>query len=128
MDDGGERGALVLLEETPVADVLEPSVGLNTCCAAGEVGLGTPGSRGEDLLAVLAQLSLRPDVTCRVSRALIPSSPQSTDTEVSRCAIAAWASRTWAFDRANFLPPLRPRARAALSPARVRSRILRVRD
>ena len=45
----------------------------------------------------------------------------STDTEVSRCAIAA--SRTWAFDNANFLPPLRPRARAALSPATVRSRI-----
>ena len=31
-------------------------------------------------------------------------------TEVSRWAIAAWASRTWAFDSANFLPPLRPRA------------------
>ena len=30
---------------------------------------------------------------------------------MSRCAIAAWASRTWAFDSANFLPPLRPRAR-----------------
>ena len=42
---------------------------------------------------------------------------------MSRCAIAAWASRTWAFDSANFLPPLRPRARAALSPATVRSRI-----
>ena len=27
MDDGGERGALVLLDETPVTDVLEPSVG-----------------------------------------------------------------------------------------------------
>ena len=27
MDDGGERGALVLLDETPVADVLEPPVG-----------------------------------------------------------------------------------------------------
>ena len=27
MDDGSERGALVLLDETPVADVLEPSVG-----------------------------------------------------------------------------------------------------
>ena len=27
VDDGGERGALVLLDETPVADVLEPSVG-----------------------------------------------------------------------------------------------------
>ena len=26
--------------------------------------------------------------------------------------MAAWASRTWAFDSANFLPPLRPRARA----------------
>ena len=38
-------------------------------------------------------------------------------------AIAAWASRTWAFDSANFLPPLQPRALAALSPARVRSRI-----
>ena len=35
---------------------------------------------------------------------------QSSDTEVSRWAIAAWASRTWAFDSANFLPPLRPRA------------------
>ena len=27
MDDGGERGALVLLDETPIADVLEPPVG-----------------------------------------------------------------------------------------------------
>ena len=27
VDDGGERGALVLLDEPPVADVLEPSVG-----------------------------------------------------------------------------------------------------
>ena len=33
---------------------------------------------------------------------LIPSSLQSSDTEVSRCAIAAWASGTWAFDSANF--------------------------
>ena len=33
------------------------------------------------------------------------------DTEVSRCAIAAWASRTWAFDSANVLPPLRPHSR-----------------
>ena len=30
---------------------------------------------------------------------------------MSRCAIAAWASRTWAFDSANVLPPLRPRGR-----------------
>ena len=37
--------------------------------------------------------------------------------------MSRWASRTWAFESANFLPPLRPRARAALSPARVRSRI-----
>ena len=44
---------------------------------------------------------------------MIPSSRHSADTEVSRCAIAAWASRTWAFDSANVLPPLRPRARAA---------------
>ena len=29
---------------------------------------------------------------------MIPSSRQSADTEVARCAIAAWASRTWAFD------------------------------
>ena len=42
---------------------------------------------------------------------LIPSTLQSADTEVSRCAIAAWASRTWAFDSANFLPPLCPRGR-----------------
>ena len=27
VDDGGERGALVLLDETPIADVLEPPVG-----------------------------------------------------------------------------------------------------
>ena len=27
MDDGGERGPLVLLDETPIADVLEPPVG-----------------------------------------------------------------------------------------------------
>ena len=43
---------------------------------------------------------------------MIPSSRQSADTDVSRCAIAAWASRTWAFDSANVLPPLaaaRPR-------------------
>ena len=33
---------------------------------------------------------------------------QSSDTEVSRWAIAAWASRTWAFDSANFLPALTP--------------------
>ena len=51
---------------------------------------------------------------------MIPSSRHSADTEVSRCAIAAWASRTCAFDSANVLPPLRPRARAAVSPARVR--------
>ena len=30
---------------------------------------------------------------------------------MSWCAIAAWASRTWAFDNANVLPPLRPRGR-----------------
>ena len=42
---------------------------------------------------------------------LIPRSRQSSDTEVSRRAIAAWASRTWAFDSANVLPPLRPRGR-----------------
>ena len=30
---------------------------------------------------------------------------------MSRWAIAAWASRTWAFDSANFLPPWRPRGR-----------------
>ena len=30
---------------------------------------------------------------------------------MSRCTIAAWASRTSAFDSANVLPPLRPRAR-----------------
>ena len=30
---------------------------------------------------------------------------------MSRCAIAAWASRTWAFDSANVRPPLRPRGR-----------------
>ena len=40
--------------------------------------------------------------------------------------VAAWTSRTWAFDNANFLPPLRPRARAAVSPARVSSRIKHV--
>ena len=50
------------------------------------------------------------------------SSRHNADTDVSRWAIAAWASRTWAFDSANFLPPLRSRARAAVSPARVRSR------
>ena len=30
---------------------------------------------------------------------------------MSRCAIAAWASRTWSFDSANVLPPWRPRGR-----------------
>ena len=39
----------------------------------------------------------------------MPSSVHSSDTEVSRLAMAAWATRTCAFDRANFLPPLRPR-------------------
>ncbi len=53
----------------------------------------------------------------------MPSSRQSAATEVSRWAMAAWASRTWAFDSAKVRPPLRPRARAAVSPARVRSRI-----
>ena len=42
---------------------------------------------------------------------MIPSSRQSATTEVSRCAIAAWASRTWAFDSANVLSPWRPRGR-----------------
>ena len=27
------------------------------------------------------------------------------EVKVSRCVIAAWASRTWAFDSANVLPP-----------------------
>ncbi len=45
----------------------------------------------------------------RVSERLHPSARQSSDTEASRCAIAAWASCTWAFDSANFLPPSRPR-------------------
>ena len=42
---------------------------------------------------------------------MIPRSRQSADTEVSRCAITAWASRTCAFDSANVLPPWRPRGR-----------------
>ena len=45
---------------------------------------------------------------------LIPSSRQSADTEVSRWAIAAWASRTWAFDSANVpaaVAAARPRGR-----------------
>ena len=46
---------------------------------------------------------------CIGQRRRIPSSRQNSDTEVSRCAIAAWASRTWAFDSANVPPPLRPR-------------------
>ena len=46
----------------------------------------------------------------RVSERLHPSARQSSDTEASRCAIAAWASCTWAFDSANFLPPSRPRS------------------
>ena len=49
----------------------------------------------------------------------MPSSRHSSDTDVSRCAIADWASLTWAFDSANFLPLFRPRARAASSPATV---------
>ena len=62
------------------------------------------------------------DVLGRRRASEIFSSRQNADTDVSRWAIAAWASRTWAFDSANFLPPLRSRARAAVSPARVRSR------
>ncbi len=31
--------------------------------------------------------------------------------EVSRLAIATWASHTWVFDSTNFLPPMRPRSR-----------------
>ena len=69
-------------------------------------------SRGEDLLALLAQLALRPDVPVE-RHGGDPSSRQSSDTEVSRCAIAAWASRTWAFESANSLPPWRPCARNA---------------
>ena len=69
-------------------------------------------SRGEDLLALLAQLALRPDVPVE-RHGVDPSSRQSSDAEVSRCAIAAWASRTWVFDSANFLPPWRPCARNA---------------
>ena len=69
-------------------------------------------SRGEDLLALLAQLALRPDVPVE-RHGVDPSSRQRSDTEVSRCAIAAWASRTWAFDSTNFLPPWRPCARNA---------------
>ena len=38
-----------------------PTLRLSTCSAAGEVAW-IPGSRGDDLLALLAQLSLRPDV------------------------------------------------------------------
>lgn len=53
----------------------------------------------------------------------MPSSRYSSDTDVSRCAIADWASLTWVFVSANFLPPFRPRARAASSPATVRSLI-----
>ena len=30
--------------------------------------------------------------------------------EVSRLAIATWASHTWVFDSTNFLPPMRPRS------------------
>ncbi len=41
---------------------------------------------------------------------MIPSSRQSAVTEVSRCALAAWASRTCAFDSAKVLPPWRPAA------------------
>ena len=50
----------------------------------------------------------------------MPSSRHSSDTDVSRCAIADWASLTWAFVSAK---PFRPRARAASSPVTVRSRI-----
>ena len=42
---------------------------------------------------------------------------------MSRCVMAAWIVRTCAFVRAGFRPPLRPRARAARSPATVRSRM-----
>ena len=35
---------------------------------------------------------------------------------MSRCAIAAWASRTWAFDSANFLPPFASAGPCGLEP------------
>ena len=44
---------------------------------------------------------------------VIPSSLHSSETDVSRCAMAAWIVRTWAFVREKVRPPLRPRARAA---------------
>ena len=46
----------------------------------------------------------------------MPSSRHSADTDVSRCAIAAWASRTWAFDGANFLPPFATAGPCGLEP------------
>ena len=42
-----------------------------------------------------------------------PSSLHSCETDMSRCAMAAWIVRTWAFVRESVRSPLRPRARAA---------------
>ena len=54
---------------------------------------------------------------------MTPISLQSSETLVSLTYIAAWAKRSWALERANFLPPLRPLVLAAARPAMVRSRI-----
>ena len=54
---------------------------------------------------------------------VIPSSAQRSLKTVSFASLPLGQSRTCAFVRANFLPPLLPRAQAAAKPAFVRSRI-----
>ena len=63
VDDGGERGALVLLDETPVTDVLEPSVRLFA-----EVERDLISERTREGLARGAQASSLPIVAIPVER------------------------------------------------------------
>ena len=73
MDDGGERGALVLLDEAPIADVLEPPVGDVGCdllhgveaevAAVGEDrGEQRAHLPGVDLLAWLLEVDAEPEI------------------------------------------------------------------
>ena len=95
-----------------------PTLRSSTCSAGVEVAALRSG--GEDLLATCSRnWPLRPDVSVERHRPDTKLAAQFRHGGVA-VGIAAWASRTWAFDSANFLPPLQPRALAALSPARVR--------
>ena len=73
VDDGGERGALVLLDEAPVADVLEPPVGdvgrdllhgieAEVAAVGEDRGEQHADFSGVDLLAGLLEVAAEPEV------------------------------------------------------------------